>query len=133
MTTRDPNVPETWAEVEVRLADLGVACWADDIPGHFTDLIYPLALRAPEVCTGAGWGKPSDIWSLECAVFQLVLGQSLIKPDVIPESTPYIHTALLVDYPAQMVKRGKYSHLYFEKDGPLNIPLPGRTSLKKRV
>jgi serine/threonine-protein kinase SRPK3 len=43
-------------------------CWADKIDDHFTDLIQSPAVRAPEVCIGAGWGKAADIWSLGCLV-----------------------------------------------------------------
>lgn len=48
-----------------------VACWADKVDEHFTDVIQSTGLRAPEVSIGAGWGKPADIWSLGCTVRDL--------------------------------------------------------------
>ena len=89
----DVNLYDSWRHIHAKLADVGVgtwpphfyhsvlfvlikasqACMADKVDQHFTDLIQSPALRAPEVCIGAGWGKPADIWSVGCVVRQLSL------------------------------------------------------------
>ncbi|KAF8905238.1 kinase-like domain-containing protein [Gymnopilus junonius] len=129
----DPNSKIAWEKTSVKLADVGVACWADKVPEHFTDLIQNPALRAPEVCIGSGWGKPADLWSLGCTIYELVMGQSMIKEDVIPESVPYLHTLRFGDYPLEMIKQGKYSKIFFNNEGSLRILLPQRSSLKSMV
>ncbi|KIM77248.1 hypothetical protein PILCRDRAFT_796290, partial [Piloderma croceum F 1598] len=108
---------EAWTNSRIKLVDVGVGCWADKIDEHFTDLIQSPALRAPEVCIGAGWGKAADIWSLGCLVYEMVMGKPLLKRDIQPESVPYLHTILFGDYPLDMIKRGKYSNVFFNSDG----------------
>jgi uncharacterized membrane protein len=47
----------------------------------------------------------------------MVMGKSLLKRDIQPESVPYLHTILFGDYPVDMIKRGKYSNVFFNSDG----------------
>ncbi|PPQ96879.1 hypothetical protein CVT26_006066, partial [Gymnopilus dilepis] len=149
----DPDAAETWAGLEVKLADFGVGTYTSG-SGSFssrliaqlvmnvlwminihltyleayhvkgdprvvsTDIVTTPSMRAPEVCIGAGWGAGVDIWSLGCTIVQLFTGQSLFKPEIMPESLPYVHTGVFGDYPLEMIKRGKYSKQYFEEDDP---------------
>ncbi|KAJ7442394.1 kinase-like protein [Mycena galericulata] len=77
-----PIADQTSPPTTVKLIDLGVACWADRVNEHFTDIIQSPELRAPEVVVGACWGKPADIWSLGCLVFELATGTFLIQDSV---------------------------------------------------
>lgn len=50
------------------LGDWGVSSWVDK---HLTELIQPVALRAPEVLIKAPWGPAADIWNLGAAVLEM--------------------------------------------------------------
>ncbi|KAJ6471897.1 kinase-like protein [Mycena sanguinolenta] len=112
----------------VKLIDLGVACWADRVEEHFTDLIQSPELRAPEVAVGAGWGKPVDIWSLGCLVYELALGEFLFDHDIEPISVPYLHATLLGPHPPSL-KLGKYRDVFFKDDGSMKYTLTERVQL----
>jgi len=60
----------------------------------------------------------------------MVMGKPLLKRDIQPESVPYLHTILFGDYPVDMVKRGKYSDVFFNSNGTLQVPVPDRISLE---
>ncbi|PPQ65536.1 hypothetical protein CVT26_000493 [Gymnopilus dilepis] len=123
----------TWNNVSVKLADVGVACWADKVSEHFTPLIQSTALRAPEVAIGAGWGRPADVWSLGCTIYELIMGQSLFLPDMLPESVPYFHTMQFGQYPLEMIQRGEFSRHFFKEDGSINMSLPKYPSLAEKI
>ena len=61
--------PSTWGPlkypVNVKIADLGNACWVDH---HFTEDIQTRQYRCLEVLIGAGYDTPADMWSLACMV-----------------------------------------------------------------
>lgn len=114
-----PIADQTSPPTTVKLIDLGVACWADRVNEHFTDLIQCPELRAPEVVVGAGWGRPADIWSLGCLVFELATGTFLIKDSVAEMSVPYLHILFFGPYPRTLTEFGKnkYSDMFFKEDG----------------
>jgi serine/threonine-protein kinase SRPK3 len=47
----------------------------------------------------------------------MVMGKPLMKRDIQSESVPYLHTILFGDYPVDMIKKGKYSNVFFNSDG----------------
>lgn len=63
--------------IEVKLADLGNACWDDH---HYSSEIQTKQYRALEVILGAGYSFPADIWSLGCVAFELATGEYLFNP-----------------------------------------------------
>ncbi|GJE89697.1 kinase-like protein [Phanerochaete sordida] len=108
--------PDTWSHVTAKIGDVGVSCWADKRDRRSVELIQSSALRAPEVCIGAGWGKPVDIWSMGCIVFELLTGKSLIEPNTKDLSIPNIHMIMFGDYPKKLVERGQFSEYFFNDD-----------------
>ena len=58
--------------LEVKIADLGNACWEQH---HFTEDIQTRQYRSLEVLLGAGYGPPADIWSCACMAFELATGK----------------------------------------------------------
>ncbi|KAI0697559.1 kinase-like domain-containing protein [Cytidiella melzeri] len=132
--TGDLGSYATWKHVNAKLADVGVSCWADSVNEHFTDLIQSPALRAPEVCIGAGWGKPVDIWSVGCLAYQLLMGYSLVNEKCDQQAVPYFHASFFGKYPPEMVKRGKYSDFFYKEDaGSLRIELDVRVTLEEMI
>ena len=68
---QDP-VHEVSLNLEVKIADLGNACWEQH---HFTEDIQTRQYRSLEVLLGAGYGTPADIWSCACMAFELATGE----------------------------------------------------------
>ncbi|GJE89706.1 kinase-like protein [Phanerochaete sordida] len=129
----DLGASETWKDVQCKLADFGVSCWADKTEEHLMELIQAPALRAPEVCLGAGWGKPADIWSIGCMAYQLMTGSSLIHEESADVSIPNLHAIFFGDCPQDLVQRGKYSHMFFNEDGTLKYKMDERVTVAEMV
>lgn len=64
-------------EVEVKIADLGNACW---VHKKFTDDIQTRQYRSLEVLLGSGYDTSADIWSTACMAFELATGDYLFEP-----------------------------------------------------
>ncbi|KAI0367115.1 kinase-like protein [Pilatotrama ljubarskyi] len=118
---RDLASLEPWRSFQVKIGDLGVACWADKVSEYPIDLIQTAGMRAPEVALGAGWGKPADIWSLGCTLYELHMGQPLLPEKIGDGSVASLHWMLFGDYPPELIRRGKYSHIFFKEDGTLRV------------
>lgn len=107
--------------VTVKIADLGNACWVDK---HFTDDIQTRQYRCLEVLIGAGYGTPSDIWSIACMAFELATGDYLFEPhsghDYCRDEDHLAHIIeLLGPIPRHLALAGRYSHEFFNKRGEL--------------
>ncbi|EDX15561.1 GD15415 [Drosophila simulans] len=72
---QDPALEE--CKVNVKIADLGNACWVDH---HLTEAIQTRQYRSLEVIIGAGYNTSADIWSTACVVFELATGDYLFEP-----------------------------------------------------
>jgi serine/threonine protein kinase len=72
-----PNLPPDYSNIQVKIADLGNACWVDH---HFTSDIQTRQYRSPEVILGAKYNSSADIWSLGCMTFELLTGDYLFEP-----------------------------------------------------
>ncbi|NXH11732.1 SRPK kinase, partial [Bucco capensis] len=63
--------------IEVRIADLGSACWTYK---PFSKEIQTQPYRALEVLLGLDYGTPADIWSIGCLAFEMATGECLFDP-----------------------------------------------------
>uniref|UniRef100_A0A0N5AQF5 non-specific serine/threonine protein kinase n=1 Tax=Syphacia muris TaxID=451379 RepID=A0A0N5AQF5_9BILA len=73
----EPNYLDPMTEINVKIADLGNACWTYE---HFTEDVQTRQYRSLEVLIGAGYGPPADIWSTACMIFELATGDYLFEP-----------------------------------------------------
>ncbi|XP_029465283.1 SRSF protein kinase 3 isoform X2 [Rhinatrema bivittatum] len=64
----NPLDPQNASKIQVKIADLGNACW---VHKHFTEDIQTRQYRAVEVLIGASYGPPADIWSTACMITSL--------------------------------------------------------------
>eukprot|EP00088_Acartia_fossae_P032760 TRINITY_DN3350_c1_g1_i14.p1 TRINITY_DN3350_c1_g1~~TRINITY_DN3350_c1_g1_i14.p1 ORF type:complete len:719 (-),score=251.17 TRINITY_DN3350_c1_g1_i14:2069-4225(-) len=112
---------EVCPDLQVKIADLGNACWVDH---HFTEEIQTRQYRALEVLIGAGYGPPADIWSLACMAFELATGDYLFEPHSGEDySRDEDHLAHIIELcgpiPRGIAMSGKYSKEFFRKNGEL--------------
>jgi len=108
-------------DLQVKIADLGNACWEHH---HFTEDIQTRQYRALEVIIGAGYGPPADIWSTACMAFELATGDFLFEPHAGPSySRDEDHLAhiseLLGSIPRNIINKGKLSKEFFHRNGKL--------------
>ncbi|CAJ0578609.1 unnamed protein product, partial [Mesorhabditis spiculigera] len=116
-----PDIFDPNCQIDVKLADLGNACW---VHHHFTEDIQTRQYRSLEVLIGAGYGPPADIWSTACMAFELATGDYLFEPhqgDTYTRDEDHLaHVIeLLGSIPANIYKRGKYWKDFFTKQGRL--------------
>ncbi|XP_061639679.1 SRSF protein kinase 1b isoform X1 [Phyllopteryx taeniolatus] len=108
-------------KVQVKIADLGNACW---VHKHFTDDIQTRQYRSLEVLIGSGYSTPADIWSTACMAFELATGDYLFEPHSGEDySRDEDHIALIIELlgkvPRKLIMAGKYSKEFFTKKGDL--------------
>lgn len=118
---RRPDPSREVCDIDVKIADLGNACW---IERHFTEDIQTRQYRCLEVIIGAGYGPPADIWSTACMAFELATGDYLFEPHSSPEySRDEDHLAHIIELMGEIPKHiafsGKYSKEFFNKKGDL--------------
>lgn len=116
----DP-VNEICLDLEVKIADLGNACW---VHHHFTEDIQTRQYRSLEVLLGAGYGQAADIWSTACMAFEMATGDYLFEPhsgeDYTRDEDHLAHIIELVGViPRNIAFSGKYSKEFFKKNGEL--------------
>ncbi|XP_019942392.1 SRSF protein kinase 1b isoform X2 [Paralichthys olivaceus] len=117
----NPLEPINADKVQVKIADLGNACWVNK---HFTDDIQTRQYRSLEVLMGAGYSTPADIWSTACMAFELATGDYLFEPHSGEDySRDEDHIALIIELlgkvPRKLILAGKYSKEFFTKKGDL--------------
>ncbi|XP_066589980.1 SRSF protein kinase 3-like isoform X2 [Prorops nasuta] len=119
MDPLDPAVVE--CDVEVKIADLGNACW---VHKKFTDDIQTRQYRSLEVLLGSGYDTSADIWSTACMAFELATGDYLFEPhsgkDYCRDEDHLAHIIeLLGEIPRRIALSGKNSKQFFNKKGEL--------------
>lgn len=124
MTKRDATAKDPAFEtcdVEVKIADLGNACWLDK---HFTEDIQTRQYRSLEVIIGAGYDCSADIWSTACMAFELATGDYLFEPhsgeNYTRDDDHIAHVIeLLGPIPKHIALGGRMSHYVFNRKGEL--------------
>ncbi|XP_041836678.1 SRSF protein kinase 1b isoform X2 [Melanotaenia boesemani] len=117
----NPLEPLNADKLQVKIADLGNACW---VHKHFTDDIQTRQYRSLEVLIGSGYSTPADIWSTACMAFELATGDYLFEPHSGEDySRDEDHIALIIELlgkvPRKLILAGKYSKEFFTKKGDL--------------
>lgn len=117
----DPDPAFIDCDFEVKIADLGNACWVDK---HFTEDIQTRQYRSLEVLLGAGYGTSADIWSTACMAFELATGDYLFEPhsgeDYCRDEDHLAHIIeLLGEIPRRITAQGKNSKFFFNKKSEL--------------
>ena len=113
--------PEITSSIEVKICDLGNACWSNH---HFKNNIQTRQYRAPEVLLGINYNESVDIWSLGCMVFELATGDFLFEPRKGKKYTKDDdHLAQIIELVGKMPKNfalsGSNSLKFFNKNGKL--------------
>lgn len=108
-------------ELEVKIADLGNACW---VHKHFTEDIQTRQYRSLEVILGASYNVSADIWSTACMAFELATGDYLFEPhsgdNYCRDEDHIAHIIeLLGPIPKKIIAAGSLSHFVFNKKGEL--------------
>lgn len=119
MTAKDPAFEI--CDVEVKIADLGNACWVDK---HFTEDIQTRQYRSLEVIIGAGYDTSADIWSTACMSFELATGDYLFEPHSGENYTrDDDHVAHIIELlgpiPKNLALNGRMSNYVFNRKGEL--------------
>lgn len=118
---KKPDAAFEICDLEVKIADLGNACW---VHRHFTEDIQTRQYRSLEVLLSAGYGTSADIWSTACMAFELATGDYLFEPhsgDGYSRDEDHLAhiIELLGDIPKRIAASGKYSKVFFNKKGEL--------------
>ncbi|ORZ03889.1 kinase-like domain-containing protein [Syncephalastrum racemosum] len=121
MSSPGPNGSAAAPHMNIKIADLGNACWVNH---HFTEDIQTRQYRAPEVILGAKWDETADIWSLACLIFELLTGNYLFEPQTGSRfNRDDDHLAQMIELLGPMPRRLKYdaknSRAFFDRRGEL--------------
>eukprot|EP00053_Salpingoeca_punica_P015993 m.149135 g.149135 ORF g.149135 m.149135 type:complete len:604 (+) comp16850_c0_seq1:145-1956(+) len=107
--------------VNVKIADLGNACWVER---HFSEDIQTRQYRSLEAILGSGYDSSADVWSVACMIFELATGDYLFEPHTGDNySRDEDHVALIIELlgnvPRHIALSGKHSRDIFNKKGEL--------------
>ncbi|XP_026681513.1 SRSF protein kinase 3-like [Diaphorina citri] len=122
---READPSREVCDIDVKIADLGNACWVDK---HFTEDVQTRQYRSLEVLINAGYDCSADIWSVACMAFELATGDYLFEPhagDTYTRDEDHLAhiIELLGDIPKRIIQSGHRSSEFFTKKGELrHIP-----------
>ncbi|NXA59633.1 SRPK kinase, partial [Mohoua ochrocephala] len=107
--------------IEVKIADLGSACWTYK---PFSKEIQTQPYRALEVLLGLDYSTPVDIWSTACLAFEMATGECLFDPQPGKYfSRDDDHVARIIELlgriPPQIVFSWNKSTKFFSRPGAL--------------
>lgn len=111
------------------LGDWGVASWTDR---HLSELIQPVALRAPEVLIKAPWGPATDLWNLGAVVLEVFRAVRMFSGRGPPDGHYEVrfHLQEIIDffgpYPKLFLQQGDQNLVeeYFDSEGRIKDPAP---------
>ncbi|XP_028138718.1 SRSF protein kinase 2-like isoform X1 [Diabrotica virgifera virgifera] len=109
--------------IEIKIADLGNACWEEH---HFSSEIQTRQYRALEVILGAGYSFPADIWSVGCMGFEMATGEMLFSPKGDREPSANLDHLCLIwetlgSIPQYITENGTHARQYFTNGQLLGI------------
>ncbi|KAM5445530.1 putative non-specific serine/threonine protein kinase [Microsporum audouinii] len=123
-------------EFDIALGDWGVASWTDS---HLSELIQPVALRAPEVLIGAPWGPSTDLWNLGAVILEVFRAVRMFSGRGPPHGHYEVqyHLHEIVDFfgpfPKSLLQNGDQELVqrYFDSEGRIkNLPPLARPALE---
>lgn len=97
------------ADFDVTLGDWGVSSWTTK---HLTEVIQPVALRAPEVIIGAPWDAPTDWWNFGAVLLEVFRCVRMFDGGVPPDGhyEPREHLIEIIDFfgpfPKKLLEKG---------------------------
>ncbi|OPB41808.1 hypothetical protein A0O28_0103680 [Trichoderma guizhouense] len=97
------------ADFDVTLGDWGVSSWTTK---HLTEVIQPVALRAPEVIIGAPWDASTDWWNFGAVLLEVFRCVRMFDGGVPPDGhyEPREHLIEIIDllgpFPKKLLEKG---------------------------
>ncbi|NXM69160.1 SRPK kinase, partial [Serilophus lunatus] len=121
--------------IEVKIADLGSACWTYK---PFSKEIQTQPYRALEVLLGLDYGTPADIWSTACLAFEMATGECLFDPQPGKYfSRDDDHVARIIELlgriPPQITFSWKKSTKFFSRPGCCGVNSEARRGSPSRA
>ncbi|XP_019872741.1 SRSF protein kinase 3 isoform X2 [Aethina tumida] len=110
--------------IEVKIADMGNACWENN---HFSPEIQTRQYRALEVILQSGYSYPADIWSVGCLAFEMATGEMLFNPKGKSSHSINIdHLSLIWEVlggiPRYITETGTEAKVYFVEGKLKHVP-----------
>lgn len=120
-TEESLNSSEIDPNLQVKIADLGNACWVDH---HYSVEIQTRQYRSPEVILGISYNHTADVWSFACMLFELLTGDFLFDPrsnETFDKDED--HLAQMIEtlgiMPCDWALSGQYAKKLLNKNGEL--------------
>ncbi|EGD72229.1 CMGC/SRPK protein kinase [Salpingoeca rosetta] len=112
---------EFFKTCQVKIADLGNACWVDK---HFAAVIQTRQYRSLEAILGNNYDQSADIWSVAALTFELATGDYLFDPHSGRNfDRNEDHIAMIIELlgpiPRQIVFNSPHAPTYFDRNGNL--------------
>lgn len=106
---------------KIKIIDFANSCW---INRQFQNYYQTRNYKAPECILGVCYTATTDIWSVGCIVFEMLVGERLFSPKPNKNLTcNEEHLAMMIellnDFPVNFSLTGTNSKKYFNSDGML--------------
>ena len=107
------------SDINIKINTFSNACRFNK---HNNVIIQTRQYRSPEAILGINFTETTDMWSLACIIFELATGEYLFDPIKNANYSKNddhlaIFSKILGKIPKNLIFRGFYSHIYFNKDG----------------